>query len=299
VKNSNESAKTAIPLIIFTDLDGTLLDDSYSFSAALPALGEVRKAGLPCIICSSKTRAEIEHYRVKLDNHDPFISENGGGIFFPKSYFEFRILNAQWDNTDFEIPVREKRDYEVIILGTPYADLREAMGLLREKGWRVKGFGDMTTDEVMEVTGLSREEAVMSRERDFDEPFLFEGGDAEREGLVKTIEAMGLHYTQGQFYHILGNNDKGKAVSIVSALFRKAMGGHLVTAALGDSLNDLPMLKAVDRPVIVQKANGTYDGRLEGKGFARADGVGPEGWNRAVMELLREAGAQSAKRIAP
>jgi len=79
-------------IIIFTDLDGTLLDNSsYSFEAALPALQLIKEKNIPLIICSSKTRKEIEHYRKKLYNLHPFISENGGGIFIPKGYFNFQL----------------------------------------------------------------------------------------------------------------------------------------------------------------------------------------------------------------
>ncbi|MGH7828798.1 MAG: HAD hydrolase family protein, partial [Candidatus Binatia bacterium] len=47
-------------LIIITDLDGTLLDEStYSFQASLPAIQRVTSQGIPLILCSSKTRSEI------------------------------------------------------------------------------------------------------------------------------------------------------------------------------------------------------------------------------------------------
>ncbi|MEW6601405.1 MAG: HAD hydrolase family protein, partial [Nitrospirota bacterium] len=56
-------------IIIFTDLDGTLLDyPGYSFEAARSALDLIRERGIPLVVCSSKTRREIEHYRKKLDN---------------------------------------------------------------------------------------------------------------------------------------------------------------------------------------------------------------------------------------
>ena len=65
--------------VIFTDLDGTLLDaDTFSFDPAEPALRLIRARSIPLILSSSKTRAEIEVYRKRLDNSHPFISENGG-----------------------------------------------------------------------------------------------------------------------------------------------------------------------------------------------------------------------------
>src|SRR5512135_2792694 len=75
-------------IVIFTDLDGTLLDEvNYSWSEAQPALNLIKSGATPLILCSSKTRAELEAYRVQLDNHHPFIAENGGGIFIPRGYF--------------------------------------------------------------------------------------------------------------------------------------------------------------------------------------------------------------------
>ena len=50
-------------IIVFTDLDGTLLHPrTYSFEAAMPALKLIKEKDVPLILCSSKTRAEIEVY---------------------------------------------------------------------------------------------------------------------------------------------------------------------------------------------------------------------------------------------
>ena len=75
-------------IIIFTDLDGTLLDKKYSYESALPALALIESHKIPLVLCSSKTRSEIEFYRTKLNNDHPFICENGGGIFIPIGYLE-------------------------------------------------------------------------------------------------------------------------------------------------------------------------------------------------------------------
>lgn len=75
-------------IIIFTDLDGTLLHPNiYSFAKARPALNLIKEEGIPLVLCSSKTRAEMEVYRERLGNNHPFVSENGGGIFIPKDCF--------------------------------------------------------------------------------------------------------------------------------------------------------------------------------------------------------------------
>lgn len=269
-------------VVVFTDLDGTLLDHfTYSFDAALPALYLLKEKDVPLVICSSKTRREIEYYRKKLDNHHPFISENGGGIFIPKGHFTFEVQGSGFS-------AAEENNYEVIRLGAAYPDLRKAIEELRTEGFPVKGFGDMTAGEVAALARMSLDEAKMAKERDFDEPFIFAGAIHELPLLLDAMRAKGFTHTQGRFYHLMGGSDKGRALSILAELYRKKL-GDILTVALGDSPNDLPMLERADHPVIVQKADGGYDPRIDVPNLIRAEGIGPEGWNRAMMKLISES----------
>jgi mannosyl-3-phosphoglycerate phosphatase len=265
--------------IIFTDLDGTLLDhDTYSFEEALPALTLLKEKNIPLIICSSKTKKEIEYYRRKLDNCHPFISENGGGIFIPKGYFQFTVQSSQFT-------VSDEDDYHVIRLGASYSDLRGALLKLHSEGFNVRGFGDMTAEELAGIANMSIDEARMAKKRDFDEPFVFDGGKADEQKLLEAIIAKGFNFTQGRFFHILGNSDKGKAVSIPIELYKRKF-GEIITIAIGDSPNDIPMLKKVDYPVIVRKPDGSYDRQIKAPNIIKADGIGPNGWNNAVLKIL-------------
>jgi len=186
-------------LIIFTDLDGTLLDDDYSFRAALPALKLIEEKKIPLVFCSSKTRAEIELYRKKLDNTHPFITENGGGVFIPKEYFSFNFVGDKNDLDD---------EYIVLSLGARYPDLRKVIEDLREQGFDVKGFGDMDAEEIANVSGLTVEEAELARQREFDEPFICHDNKEKIEGLFRSIQSKGFSFTRGRFHHILGDSDK-------------------------------------------------------------------------------------------
>ena len=79
-------------VIVVSDLDGTLLDhETYSFDAARPALARLRQADVPLVLCTSKTRAEVESIRRSLDNEHPFIVENGGAVVIPLDYFSFDV----------------------------------------------------------------------------------------------------------------------------------------------------------------------------------------------------------------
>jgi mannosyl-3-phosphoglycerate phosphatase len=266
-------------IIIFTDLDGTLLDyHTYSFGAAMPALQLIKQRNIPLIICSSKTRKEIEYYRIKLSNRHPFISENGGGIFIPKDYFKFKLQSSNFK-------VMEENKHQVIRLGAKYSPLRSVIEELKKEGFNVTGFGDMTIEEVAKITGVSRKEAEMAKERDFDEPFIFQGNKEETRKMLNRIKAKGFNYTQGRFFHILGDSDKGKAVSILIDLYKRDR-GDVLTVAIGDSPNDISMLKEVDCPVIVQQPDGNYNQQITIPNLYKAPGIGPEGWNKAVLSLI-------------
>lgn len=259
--------------IIITDLDGTLLDAAtYSCAPAQQALDIIRARSIPLILCSSKTRAEIEALRGELDNHHPFISENGGGVFIPHGYFAVPIAGADIGG------------YRLVTLGTPYAEIRRQFVRLREAlQARVRGFGDMTAEEVAALTGLSIDEAQRARQRDFDEPFVFEGApDAH---FLHAIEASGLRWTEGRLFHIMGKHDKGRAVSLLKALYEK-QSGVVERIGLGDSLNDLAMLQAVERPVLVMHNDGKHDARINVAGLLKTRLPGPAGWNESVLRLL-------------
>jgi mannosyl-3-phosphoglycerate phosphatase len=265
-------------IIIFTDLDGTLLDSGYSFQAALPALSLIKDKNIPLILCSSKTRIEIEYYRQLLDNHDPFISENGGGIFIPKGYFKLDsdILNLEsFDNNE----------YYVFRLGERYEVLRNAIEELRIDGFDIKGFGDMSVREVAELTGLTLLEAKMAKSRDFDEPFIFYENERRLQQLFNTLKVKGFNVARGDLHHILGNSDKGRAVSILKGLYRNKF-KNITTVAIGDSPNDIPMLQNVDLPAVVRKPNGEYDPLINMPNITKVAGIGPEGWNGFVLNLI-------------
>lgn len=278
-----------VKIIIFTDLDGTLLHPkTYSFEEARPALNLIKEKGIPLVLCSSKTRAEMEVYRKRLENEHPFVSENGGGIFIPKGYFGVR--NAECgegtvpEKIEEAVPAISSDEYETIVTGTPYQTIRKAfLELKHGLNAKVKGFGDMTEREIAALSGLTEEEAALAKQRDFGEPFFFEGEPDGR--LLKAIEEEGLHWTQGRFFHIMGDNDKGRAVKILTHLYGK-VSGEISTFGLGDGFNDLPMLKEVDYPVLVQKEDGSYDSRVELPNLTKAKKIGPSAWNEEVLEVL-------------
>jgi mannosyl-3-phosphoglycerate phosphatase len=265
------------PLLIFTDLDGTLLDHhSYSFKGAEEALQILRQHSIPLILNSSKTKAELQVLQEKLGLNEPFIAENGGGIYLPADF-------AGLDTNTLE----SLDGYWGMQFGKSYTYLRRIFAKLRDK-YKIKGFGDMTAEDIMKITGLSLEEAILARKRNFTEPFQFFSESRPQE-LQNEVFDYGLRVTRGgRFYHLMSaEQDKGRAVEKTVHLFQAQNLEKLITVGLGDAENDYSMLEVVDIPVLIPKPDGCYE-KMDLPGLLRAPSPGSRGWGSVVKAILNE-----------
>lgn len=266
--------------VVFTDLDGTLLDaETYSFEPARRTLQELRRGGTVLVPCTSKTAAETRHFMERLRLRSPFIVENGGGIHVPRGFFK---------GVQARVP-----------LSVGYAEVLRGMARLKEiAGGAIRGFHDMTALEIADETGLPLPLARRARRREFDEPFRLIGPAL---GLPRKLEARatacGLRISRGgRFWHLHGATDKGRAVDRVSSWFRAGRGLRRTIGA-GDSELDLPMLEAVDIPVIIPSPRTGHDPVLVRslKGAILAPLPGPKGWAISVARAVNEnMGARGA-----
>lgn len=263
--------------IIFTDLDGTLLDhDSYSWKDAQPALDQLKALEIPIIINSSKTCAEILQLRDELGNRHPFIVENGSAVYFPTGYFaKFKKESDQMLESHF---FTEKRDM-----------ILELLKQLREiPGFRFRGFSDMSADELAAVTGLTREESIQAQQRDCSEPIEWQASEEQLARFKQRIEAQGLRLLRGgRFHHVMGATDKVAGIHWLIRQYEACWPGkRFITVALGDSPNDQAMLEAVDIPVVIDPAKGRPL-QLENIPSAIYPGIkGARGWRKAIDMIL-------------
>ena len=267
-------------IVVFTDLDGTLLDhDTYGWDEALPALDLCKRLFVPIVLVSSKTRAEMDPLRLKLSISAPFISENGGGIFFPGD-------TAVVPPSDTFL----EGDLWKWSLGLPYAHLIRGLNEIRDElGWDIKGFSDMSIDDISDLTGLDKKSARLAAMREFDEPFIILDQDpVDRESLRKAAAQRGLTITEGgRFFHLNGKNDKGQAMQKLMSLYKR-LHGNIVSVALGDSPNDFSMLECADYPVLVRSRRSFEGLKKRIPRLMVTSDMGPKGWNTALLDILDE-----------
>lgn len=278
----NNRHKTSLSMehfLIFTDLDATLVDhDTYGFEEARPALEILREKSIPIILCSSKTRAEIEVYRRRMDLCGPFIVENGAAIFIPPAIFDMPTKG-----------VRKIDNYHVIELGTPYDLLLPMWKEIKAKEkLAMRGFSELTIREIVAYTDLPLAEARLAAMREYSEPFLFNDTQQRFQALESAAAQMGCRITRGgRFFHFTGPNDKGRAVQIVKELFLNASPDKkFTTVGLGDSANDIPMLRQVDIPIVIRKKSGKWEFIEEMDSVIYSKSPGPKGWAEVIGQIL-------------
>ncbi len=262
-------------VLIFTDLDGSLLDhDGYSYECARPALDRIRRLSVPLVFVTSKTRVEVERLQEKMGLREPFIPENGGGIFFPAGYRNFHIPGGV-----------ERGGKTLIPLGRSYPEIRRFFEE-RKTRFGVRGAGDLSVEELAEITGLTPEEARLAKQREFTEPFL-DDGDAQLALLGEEARLEGLKITRGgRFHHLIGiGQDKGEAVKRALRIFRDNLGEEVLSIGIGDRPNDVTMLAAVDIPVLIPHPDGRYED-VDLPNLRKASCPGSRGWNEAVTGIL-------------
>jgi mannosyl-3-phosphoglycerate phosphatase len=266
-----------VRILVLTDLDGTLLDaHTYDWSPARPALAELRRRGIPMVICTSKTRAEVDVLRHALDHRDPFIVENGGAIHVPVGSVGARLEGSTRHD-----------GYDVIEIGAPYSTLVDTLRTAAERaGVAVRGWHAMAESEIAARCEMSPDAARLAMTRAHDEPFVIEDERPESAArLGVEVARLGARLTRGdRFFHILGAHDKGTAARRIIELYTRAWGA-VATIAVGDAMNDVPMLTLAEVAVVIDSPQAA-DVVTRVPGARRSSVAGPAGWNSEVLAAL-------------
>jgi mannosyl-3-phosphoglycerate phosphatase len=269
-------------VIIITDVDGCLLDARYRLGPARAALKRLLRAGVPVVLCTSKTAAEVHALEREIGFRLPAIVESGGAVMVPGGSLP----------VPGGVPRRHTRDGLLVPLAVGIDAVRAGLaeiGAVMGGEPSVRGLGAMTQVQLRALTGLAPAQMRLARRRQFDEPFVFLRDPRPRAAAIRRVLARrGLTITRGAImHHLHGRTDKGHATRIVIAWFRHA-GFAPVTVGFGDGPHDVALLRAVDHPIIVPRADGAPDPHLRHgvPHAALAPAAGPVGWAAIARRLI-------------
>ena len=249
-------------LLIFSDLDATLLDhNTYSFQEALPALQLIRKRKIPLILSSSKTYDEMIVIRKELSNHDPFIYENGSGIYFE-------------DNK--------------VSLGTSHTEISNLLQDLKKR-FSFISFYDLGPEGIQKETGLDIYASERAYRREFTEPLIWKDSTQNLIIFKQLLQQNNLTAAQGgRFLTISSAKNKGDALLWVKKRYESIAKVKITTIGLGDSENDINMLDCADNAIIVRHPKKLPPNINGHASLIITDAIGPKGWNEAIINILDE-----------
>ncbi len=267
--------------IVVTGIDGALLDPlTRDYDPARPAVEVLARLGVPLVLCSGRTRAEVTFVARIFGLADaPMVVENGAVLLVPERHLPGGVPGGEPDG-----------EWRVLRLGPPREELLSSLReIAAAAGVRVRLLSEVTSGERPRRALPGSPLGLVPAPREHTEPFLLER-DEDAAALAREAESRGLRLAQGQsFWHLSGGADKGLAVRTLLSLYERE--GRLPEAiGLGTWPTDLPMLRAVHRPIVLPASGGRLDPELAAglAGAERAWQAGPRGWNDAVLSALSQ-----------
>jgi len=247
-------------LLIFSDLDATLLDhNTYSFEEALPALQLIKQKKIPLILSSSKTYQEMIYIRKKLDNNDPFIYENGSGIYFKNKKVAF---------------------------GSSYIEIHNILSKLK-KQFSFLSFKDLGPLGIQKETGLDFNSSIRASQREFTEPISWKDTKQQLNKFKILLHQQNLILLQGgRFLTVSSPQTKGDALLWIKKRYESLSHKKIITIGLGDSENDINMLKKTDKAVIVRHPKKKPPKISMHPSIITTNEIGPKGWNEAIINYI-------------
>ncbi|TCB94522.1 mannosyl-3-phosphoglycerate phosphatase-related protein [Enterobacter wuhouensis] len=259
------------PLLIFSDLDGSLLDiHTYEWQPAQPWLDKLQNYQVPVILCSSKTAAEMLDIQQDLGMEGlPFIAENGAVI----------QPDVRWESV--------KRHLN----GMKHNEIYPLLAQLREQtGFKFTTFDDVDERVIAEWTGLNRHRSLLARQHEASVTLIWRDSDENMVRFEEALAGHGLQCLQGaRFWHVLDARcGKDVAIGWLVEQYRAREGAVPTTLGLGDGPNDAPLLDSVDFAVAIKGIN-RHGITLKDDNPARVyhtQHSGPAGWREGLNHFF-------------
>ena len=263
--------------IIFTDLDGTLLDHAdYNTNNISELLQQLQNAHIPVVFNTSKTFCEVIELKNDLNIQQPFIVENGAAVFIPEDYFELKPIGC-----------KKVGAYWCYAMAKPLSSLLNDLNTLKaDYKAHYKLFSDLSSEQISELTGLNDAQARRAQTRDYSDPLYWYGNDELLTAFVNDVEALGYDIKiGGRFIHIAKNTDKSAAQQWLVKQFTHHFRKPLTVIALGDSDNDKQMLEHANIAIIIANPASKKPVKLSHNKARYSQSPAPLGWIEEITSL--------------
>ncbi len=258
-------------IIIFTDLDGSLLNkDTFRFDEIEDYFRELVSKGIKIIPNSSKTEAELLDFNKQYNLNLPFIAENGSSI---------HGLNLIHKDLPNKILISRPVDQIISIYNEIIPNyLKKKINFILKLNYK----------EQEKFFGLPLNKMVLAAKRNNSLPIQFLGDEIEKNEFIKIINDVGLTVqTGGRIMNICDNVNKSKAMSKVLQLISKELHDEIITIGIGDNENDIEMIKQSNYPCLVK--NEDFDSSLINiDNLIKSSEPSPRGWADVIKTAIQK-----------
>ena len=248
--------------LIFTDLDGTLLDRRYDLEAAADVMDSLHQDACLCVPASSKTQAEMAELNNFRKFPSPYIFENGGGLSWPSA-------------TAPEI------------IGRPAEEISDLLDYIRDEHlFNFRLFRDISVVEIAGRTGLTEAGARKAKVRQTSMPIIWMDTQESLERFREILSFIGLKVVNGGLFQTVLDKRCSKAAAMLGIAEQFNRGEcHPKLVACGDAENDLDMMSLADTAVLFPNKAGQYI-PFDHPNLHLAPKAGHEPWLQSLQQVL-------------
>lgn len=241
--------------VVFSDLDGIPWDpDTPAFEKAADMLAQISPGDVALVLCSGRTRSELEYLQRRLRIHDPFVCEFGAAVFIPSDYFRCEVPRS-----------RDAVGHRVVEFGTAYRRVVESLGLIAERNdIEIIRLSDLSLEDVARKCHVPLCHARLMTLREYTEGFqICDDTLAACHRLSRALNAAQLRCVVGDTFNFVGGLiDHRVGVSFLSALYRREWSATMTVGVTHVGVDYDNLSSLVDHCITVpddEAERGTFD----------------------------------------
>ena len=246
------------PSVLYIAVDGLIPTHGKS----TPGLDEFTAAldhqGVPAVWLTSRSRLQFDEPRRKLGHTHPFIAEDGCAIYLPEDYFHLRPESGGSRNPQ-KGPLRLGR-FSCVPIAEILPAAADALDTLsQDTGVAVVTLRSLSPRELAQNTGLPQREAVLARQRDFDDLFFFAG--VSQKQVEEFLDEGRNRHLQFRQHGVLSSIAIGasvqRCIKELSRLYDRALRYHARTVGIATEDQAASLLPFCERAILLTRKDST------------------------------------------
>lgn len=229
--------------VVFCAIDDLIPVSNKPITGLSDFLDSLASDAIPCVWITSRNRHQLDAALRRMGHREPFIAEGGCCVYLAEDYFHLKPAHTVRLGRFIAIPVAK-----------PQPSAADALAHLSEEtGIDVVPLRSLTPRELIQNTGLPKNDAESIRQRDFDELFFFAGASDQD---IQRFRQQAAHFKysvrpHGSLWSLAVNPSLQNCVRELRKLFDRALHRPAYSVALATQSDRADLFPACDRAILL------------------------------------------------